>query len=32
MDYAFSLIVSNGGLHKEEDFPYLMEGLVRRRG
>lgn len=25
MDYAFSFIVSNGGLHKEDDYPYLME-------
>lgn len=25
MDYAFSFIVSSGGLHKEEDYPYLEE-------
>lgn len=25
MDYAFSFIVSNGGLHKEDDYPYLMQ-------
>ncbi|KAL0368754.1 UNVERIFIED_CONTAM: Cysteine protease XCP2 [Sesamum calycinum] len=25
MDYAFAYIVSKGGIHKEEDYPYLME-------
>ncbi|WJX36187.1 Cysteine protease xcp2 [Trifolium repens] len=25
MDYAFSFIVQNGGLHKEDDYPYIME-------
>lgn len=25
MDNAFKFIVTNGGLHKEEDYPYLME-------
>lgn len=25
MDYAFAFIVSNGGRHKEENYPYLME-------
>lgn len=25
MDYAFSFIVSNGGLHTEKEYPYLME-------
>ncbi|XP_054794239.1 cysteine protease XCP2 [Prosopis cineraria] len=25
MDYAFSFIAANGGIHKEEDYPYKME-------
>lgn len=25
MDYAFAFIVSNAGLHTEQDYPYLME-------
>nr|CAD1820065.1 unnamed protein product [Ananas comosus var. bracteatus] len=25
MDYAFSYIVASGGLHTEDDYPYLME-------
>ncbi|XP_039146329.1 LOW QUALITY PROTEIN: cysteine protease XCP1-like [Dioscorea cayenensis subsp. rotundata] len=25
MDYVFSFIVSNGGLHTEKEYPYLME-------
>lgn len=25
MDYAFQFIMSNEGLHKEDDYPYLME-------
>lgn len=25
MDYAFTFIVANGGLHTEQDYPYLME-------
>ncbi|XP_031503030.1 cysteine protease XCP1-like [Nymphaea colorata] len=24
IDYAYSFIVNNGGLHREEDYPYLM--------
>ena len=25
MDYAFKFIMANGGLHMEDDYPYLME-------
>ncbi|OAY50325.1 cysteine protease XCP2 [Manihot esculenta] len=25
MDYAFAYITSSGGLHREEDYPYIME-------
>lgn len=25
MDYAFAYIISNRGIHKEQDYPYLME-------
>ncbi|KAI4317054.1 hypothetical protein L6164_024965 [Bauhinia variegata] len=25
MDYAFAYIVAKGGIHKEEDYPYMME-------
>ncbi|GJZ76756.1 xylem cysteine proteinase 2 [Tanacetum coccineum] len=29
MDHAFSFIVTNGGLHKEEEYPYIMsEGAL----
>ncbi|KAH1060774.1 hypothetical protein GYH30_004301, partial [Glycine max] len=32
MDYAFSFIVENGELHKEEDYPYIMEEVVTISG
>ncbi|XP_020090889.1 cysteine protease XCP1-like [Ananas comosus] len=25
MDYAFAFIIANGGVHAEDDYPYLME-------
>ncbi|RZC45782.1 hypothetical protein C5167_038734 [Papaver somniferum] len=32
MDYAFQFIAFNGGLHKEDDYPYLMEeGTCERK-
>ncbi|KAJ7958007.1 Cysteine proteinase [Quillaja saponaria] len=31
MDCAFSFIVSNGGLHKEEEYPYMEEGTCEMR-
>ncbi|KAK9164756.1 hypothetical protein Syun_005658 [Stephania yunnanensis] len=32
MDYAFAFIVSKGGLHKEDDYPYIMaEGTCEEK-
>ncbi|XP_061372668.1 cysteine protease XCP2-like [Gastrolobium bilobum] len=32
MDYAFSFIAENGGIHKEDDYPYIMdEGTCEMR-
>ncbi|XP_057965954.1 cysteine protease XCP1 [Malania oleifera] len=33
MDYAFRFIAASGGLHREEDYPYLMEeGICEEKG